>query len=58
MDQFVDAAPAWFPDLLKPISKSTLKPSRIRGGPVTHRDTMNQMALCPATAEAIVRVRT
>lgn len=27
-------------------------------GPVTHSSTMNQMALCPATGEAIVRVRT
>ena len=27
-------------------------------GPVTHSATMNQMALCPATSEAIVRVRT
>lgn len=26
--------------------------------PVTHSSTMNQMALCPATSEAIVRVRT
>jgi hypothetical protein len=26
-------------------------------GPVTHASTMNQMALCPATSEAIVRVR-
>ena len=31
--------------------------SRIRGGPVTHRDTMNQMALRPADGKAIVRVR-
>ena len=32
--------------------------SRIHRSPVTHADTMNQMALCPATGEAIVRVRT
>ena len=31
--------------------------SRIRGGPVTHRYTMNQMALRPADGKAIVRVR-
>jgi len=31
--------------------------SRIRGGPVTHRYTMNQMALRPADGKAVVRVR-
>jgi len=31
--------------------------SRIRGGPVTHRSTMNQMALRPADGKAVVRVR-
>jgi hypothetical protein len=31
--------------------------SRIRGGPVTHSETMNQMALRPADGKAIVRVR-
>ena len=32
--------------------------SRIRGGPVTHSETMNQMALRPADGKAVVRVRT
>lgn len=32
--------------------------SRIWGRPVTHRDTMNQMALRPADGKAVVRVRT
>jgi hypothetical protein len=31
--------------------------SRIRGRPVTHSETMNQMALRPADGKAIVRVR-
>lgn len=31
--------------------------SRIRGRPVTHSDTMNQMALRPADGKALVRVR-
>ena len=32
--------------------------SRIRGGPVTHSETMNQMALRPADGKSVVRVRT
>ena len=31
--------------------------SRIRGRPVTHSETMNQMALRPADGKAVVRVR-
>jgi len=31
--------------------------SRIRGRPVTHAETMNQMALRPADGKAVVRVR-
>lgn len=31
--------------------------SRIRGGPVTHSATMNQMALRPADGRALVRLR-
>ena len=31
--------------------------SKIRGGPVTHRDTMNQLALRPADGKALIRVR-
>ena len=31
--------------------------SRIRGRPVTHSETMNQMALRPADGKAVIRVR-
>ena len=26
VDEYVDASPTWFPDILKPVSKSVLKP--------------------------------